>query len=241
MDRRGGTGYIPDKSNLMSSTLAMLEFFKNGEKTSSSFSAFLESNYDIRSTNTVRMTFATLCKWKLLYEVDFKTYALTDTGANLLKTYSETSLGKQIQASTLYFGEILQELETEVLTGSALKQAANQKYGMSFKSSSDLSCRTQYLIGLGFIERNSKRYRITSKGKDFLQLLRDENLLSEYNNKKSYKGPEPNNYIDLELPNSFLKKCQKQKLLPEFVLHELMTYYTDNELSLGIQANKKRR
>lgn len=76
MSRGSGTGYIPDKSNLMSSTLVILDFFRDGEKTFSSFSAFLESNYDIRSTNTVRMTFATLCKWKLLYEVDFKTYEL---------------------------------------------------------------------------------------------------------------------------------------------------------------------
>ena len=98
----------------MSSTLAMLDFFKDGEKAFSNFSAFLESNYDIRSSNTVRMTFATLCKWKLLYEVDFKTYTLTAAGADLLKTHSETSLGRQIQNSTLYFGEILQELETEV-------------------------------------------------------------------------------------------------------------------------------
>lgn len=172
MSRERGAGYIPDKSNLMSSTLVMLDFFRDGEKSFSRFSAFLESNYDIRSTNTVRMTFATLCKWKLLYEVDFKTYALTNAGADLLKTHSETSLGRQIQTSTLYFGEILQELETEVLTGSALKQAANQKYGMSFRSSSDLSCRTQYLLGLGFIERNSKRYRITLHGKDFLKLLK---------------------------------------------------------------------
>ena len=131
MSRGSGTGYIPDKSNLMSSTLTMLDFFKDGEKAFSNFSAFLEANYDIRSSNTVRMTFATLCKWKLLYEVDFKTYALTDAGADLLKTHSEISLGRQIQNSTLYFGEILQELETEVLTGSALKQAANQKYSMS--------------------------------------------------------------------------------------------------------------
>jgi DNA-binding PadR family transcriptional regulator len=241
MNRGSGTGYIPDKSNLMSSTLTMLEFFKDGEKAFSSFSAFLESNYDIRSSNTVRMTFTTLCKWKLLYEVDFKTYALTDTGADLLKTHSETSLGRQIQNSTLYFGEILQELETEVLTGSALKQAANQRYGMSFKSSSDLSCRTQYLLGLSFIERSSKKYRITSQGRDFLQLLKEEGLLSECINKKPYKKPELNNHINLELPNSFLKKCQKQKLLPEFVLHELMTYYADNKLSLGIQSNEKRR
>lgn len=155
MSRGSGTGYIPDKSHLMSSTLAMLDFFKDGEKAFSNFSAFLESNYDIRSSNTVRMTFATLCKWKLLYEVDFKTYTLTAAGADLLKTHSETSLGRQIQNSTLYFGEILQELETEVLTGSALKQAANQKYSMSFKSSSDLSCRTQYLLGLSFIENRN--------------------------------------------------------------------------------------
>ena len=218
MSRGSGTGYIPDKSHLMSSTLAMLDFFKDGEKAFSNFSAFLESNYDIRSSNTVRMTFATLCKWKLLYEVDFKTYTLTAAGADLLKTHSETSLGRQIQNSTLYFGEILQELETEVLTGSALKQAANQKYSMSFKSSSDLSCRTQYLLGL------------TSQGKEFLQLLRDENLLSEYNNEKSYKKPESNNHISLELPNSFLKKCKRRNLSPEFVLYKLMAHYADNEL-----------
>lgn len=230
MSRGSGTGYIPDKSRLMSSTLAMLDFFKDGEKAFSNFSAFLESNYDIRSSNTVRMTFATLCKWKLLYEVDFKTYTLTAAGADLLKTHSETSLGRQIQNSTLYFGEILQELETEVLTGSALKQAANQKYSMSFKSSSDLSCRTQYLLGLSFIEKNSKKYRITSQGKEFLQLLRDENLLSEYNNEKSYKKPESNNHISLELPNSFLKKCKRRNLSPEFVLYKLMAHYADNEL-----------
>lgn len=229
MSRERGAGYIPDKSNLMSSTLVMLDFFRDGEKSFSRFSAFLESNYDIRSTNTVRMTFATLCKWKLLYEVDFKTYALTNAGADLLKTHSETSLGRQIQTSTLYFGEILQELETEVLTGSALKQAANQKYGMSFRSSSDLSCRTQYLLGLGFIERNSKRYRITLHGKDFLKLLKDENLLSECT-KKSYKKPESSNRIDLELPDSFLKKCKRQNLSPEFVLYELMAHYADNKL-----------
>lgn len=189
------------------------------------------------------MTLVTLCKWKLLRETDFKTYSLTDAGINLLNTPSEISLGKHIQACTLYFAEILQELETEagVLTGSTLKQTANQKYSMSFKSSSDLSCRTQYLLGLSFIERSSKRYRITSQGKDFLQLLRDENLLSECSDKKSYKEPELNNHISLELSNSFLKKCKKQKLSPEFVLHELMTYYTDNKLSFGIQSNEKRR
>lgn len=241
MSRGSGTGYIPDKSHLISSTHEMLEFFKDGEKSFSRFLIFLKSNYNIETENTTRMTLATLCKWKLLYEVDFKTYALTDAGADLLKTHSKTSLGRQIQASTLYFGEILQELEAEVLTGSALKQAANQKYGMSFKASSDLSCRTQYLLGLGFIERNSKKYRITSQGKDFLQLLRDENLLSECSNKKLYKEPELNNHISLELPNSFLKKCKKQKLSPEFVLHELITYYTDNKLSFGIQSNEKRR
>ena len=241
MSRGNGTGYIPDKSHLMSSTREMLEFFKDGEKSFSHFFVFLKSNYNIETENTTRMTLDTLCKWKLLREVDFKTYRLTDIGADLLKTHSETSLGRQIQASTLYFGEILQELKTEVLTGSALKQVANQKYGMSFKSSSDFSCRTQYLIGLGFIERSSKRYRITPPGKDFLQLLRDENLLSECSNKKSYKEPESNNHINLELPNSFLRKCKKQKLSPEFVLHELMTYYTNNKLSFGIQSNEKRR
>lgn len=241
MSRGSGTGYIPDKSNLISSTHEMLEFFKDGEKSFSRFLIFLKSNYNIETENTTRMTLATLCKWKLLREVDFKTYKLTDIGVDLLNTHSEVVLGRQIQASTLYFGEILQELEAEVLTGSALKQAANQKYGMSFKSSSDLSCRTQYLIGLGFIERSSKRYRITSQGKEFLELLRDENLLSECSNKKSYKEPELNSHISLELPNSFLRKCKKQKLSPEFVLHELMTYYTDNKLSFGIQSNEKRR
>lgn len=230
MSRGSGTGYIPDKSNLMSSTLAILVFFKDSEKSVSRFSAFLESNYNIKSANTVRMTLATLRKWKLLREVDFKTYKLTDIGIDLLNTHSEIILGRQIQASTLYFGEILQELETEVLFGSALKQVANQKYGMSFKASSDLSCRTQYLIGLGFIERSSKKYRITSQGKEFLQLLRDENLLSEYNNEKSYKKPESNNHISLELPNSFLKKCKRRNLSPEFVLYKLMAHYADNEL-----------
>jgi len=232
MSRERGAGYIPDKSNLMSSTLVMLNFFRDGEKSFSRFSAFLESNYNIKSANTVRMTLVTLCKWKLLRETDFKTYSLTDAGINLLNTPSEISLGKHIQACTLYFAEILQELETEagVLTGLTLKQAANQKYSMSFKSSSDLSCRTQYLRGLGFIERNSKRYRITSKGKDFLQLLRDENLLSECNNKKTYKEPESNNHISLELPNSFLKKCKRRNLSPEFVLYKLMAHYADNEL-----------
>lgn len=230
MSRGSGTGYIPDKSHLMSSTREMLDFFKDGEKSVSRFSAFLESNYNIKSANTVRMTLATLRKWKLLREVDFKTYKLTDIGIDLLNTHSEIILGRQIQASTLYFGEILQELETEVLFGSALKQAANQKYGMSFKASSDLSCRTQFLIGLGFIERSSKKYRITSQGKEFLQLLRDENLLSEYNNEKSYKKPESNNHISLELPNSFLKKCKRRNLSPEFVLYKLMAHYADNEL-----------
>lgn len=152
MSRERGAGYIPDKSNLMSSTLVMLNFFRDCEKSFSRFSAFLESNHNIKSTNTVRMTLVTLCKWKLLRETDFKTYSLTDAGINLLNTPSEISLGKHIQACTLYFAEILQELETEagVLTGSALKQVANQKYSMSFKSSSDLSCRTQYLRGVRF-------------------------------------------------------------------------------------------
>lgn len=230
MSRGSGTGYIPDKSNLMSSTREMLDFFKDGEKSFSQFLLFLSSNYNIETENTTRMTLATLCKWRLLHEVDFKTYELTDIGADLLNTQSEIVLGRQIQASTLYFGEILQELETEVLTGSALKQAANQKYSMSFKSSSDLSCRTQYLLGLSFIERSSKKYRITSQGKEFLQLLRDENLLSEYNNEKSYKKPESNNHISLELPNSFLKKCKRRNLSPEFVLYKLMAHYADNEL-----------
>lgn len=40
MSRGSGTGYIPDKSHLMSSTLAMLDFFKDGEKAFSNFSAF---------------------------------------------------------------------------------------------------------------------------------------------------------------------------------------------------------
>lgn len=230
MSRGSGTGYIPDKSHLMLSTHEMLEFFKDGEKSFSQFSFFLKSNYNIETENTTRMTLATLCKWKLLREVDFKTYRLTNTGADLLKTHSETSLGRQIHGSTLYFGEILQELETEVLTGSALKQAANQKYGMSFRSSSDLSCRTQYLIGLGFVERNSKKYRITLRGKEFLQLLKEECLLSECKNEKSYKEPELNNCISLELPSSFLKKCKRRNLSPEFVLNELMTHYADNEL-----------
>lgn len=230
MSRGSGTGYIPDKSHLMSSTREMLDFFKDGEKSFSQFLLFLSSNYNIETENTTRMTLTTLCKWRLLYEVDFKTYQLTDIGVNLLNTHSEIVLGRQIHASTLYFGEILQELEAEVKTGSALKQAANQKYGMSFKASSDLSCRTQYLLGLSFIGRNSKKYRITSQRKEFLQLLRDENLLSEYNNEKSYKKPESNNHISLELPNSFLKKCKRRNLSPEFVLYKLMAHYADNEL-----------
>ena len=134
-----------------------------------------------------------------------------------------------------------------MLTGSALKQVANQKYGMSFKSSSDFSCRTQYLIGLGFIERSSRQYRITSQGRDFLQLLRDEKLLSEQSTKtyemqesSKKQEPKPSKYINLELTSSFIKKCQKQKISPEFVLHELMTYYTNNTLSFGIQFNKKK-
>ena len=40
MSRGSGTGYIPDKSNLMSSTLTMLEFFKDGEKLSPTFQLF---------------------------------------------------------------------------------------------------------------------------------------------------------------------------------------------------------
>lgn len=223
MSRGSGTGYIPDKSNLMSSTREMLDFFKDGEKSFSQFLLFLSSNYNIEAKNTTRMTLATLCKWRLLHEVDFNIYKLTDTGVNLLNTHSEIVLGRQIHASTLYFGEILQELETEVKTGSALKQAANKKYGMSFKASSDLSCRTQYLLGLGFIERSSKKYRITPQGRDFLQLLRDEKLLSENN-------VESNEYIRIKLTGAFVKKCEKQKIAPECVLHKLMAYYTDNKL-----------
>lgn len=93
MSRERGAGYIPDKSNLMSSTLVMLNFFRDGEKSFSRFSAFLESNYNIESANTVRMALVTLCKWKLLRETDFKTYSLTDAGINLLNTPSEISLG----------------------------------------------------------------------------------------------------------------------------------------------------
>lgn len=222
MSRGSGTGYIPDKSNLMSSTREMLDFFKDGEKSFSQFLLFLSSNYNIETENTTRMTLATLCKWRLLHEVDFNIYKLTDTGVNLLNTHSEIVLGRQIHASTLYFGEILQELEVEVKTGSALKQAANKKYGMSFKASSDLSCRTQYLLGLRFIERSSKKYRITPQGRDFLQLLRDERLLSENN-------VESNKYIRLKLTGDFVKKCEKQKIAPECVLHKLMTYYVNVE------------
>lgn len=221
MSRGNGTGYIPDKSNLMSSTREMLDFFKDGEKSFSQFLLFLSSNYDIEAENTTRMTLATLCKWRLLHEVDFNIYKLTDIGVNLLNTHSEIILGRQIHISTFYFGEILQELETEVKTGSALKQAANQRYGMSFKASSDLSCRTQYLLGLGFIERSSKKYRITSQGRDFLQLLRSEKLISE-NNVESTK------YIRLKLTGDFVKKCEKQKITPEHALRKLMEYYIAN-------------
>lgn len=228
MSRGSGTGYIPDKSNLMSSTREMLDFFKDGEKSFSQFLLFLSSNYDIEAKNTTRMTLATLCKWRLLHEVDFNIYKLTDTGVNLLNTHSEIVLGRQIHASTLYFGEILQELEAEVKTGSALKQAANKKYGMSFKASSDLSCRTQYLIGLGFIERSSKKYRITSQGRDFLQLLRSEKLISE-NNVESTK------YIRLKLTGDFVKKCEKQKITPEYALRKLMEYYVNVETDFFIR------
>lgn len=40
MSRGSGTGYIPDKSHLMSSTLAMLDFFKDGKKLSPTFQLF---------------------------------------------------------------------------------------------------------------------------------------------------------------------------------------------------------
>lgn len=228
MSRGSGTGYIPDKSNLMSSTREMLDFFKDSEKSFSQFLLFLSSNYDIEAKNTTRMTLATLCKWRLLHEVDFNIYKLTDTGVNLLNTHSEIILGRQIHISTFYFGEILQELETEVKTGSALKQAANQRYGMSFKASSDLSCRTQYLLGLGFIERSSKKYRITSQGRDFLQLLRSEKLISE-NNVESMK------YIRLKLTGDFVKKCEKQKITPEYALRKLMEYYVNVETDFFIR------
>ena len=206
MSRGSGTGYIPDKSNLI----------------------FLKSNYNIETENTTRMTLTTLCKWRLLHEVDFKIYKLTDIGVNLLNTQSEITLGRQIHISTLYFGEILQELEVEVKTGSALRQAANNKYGMSFRVSSDLSCRTQYLAGLGFVERNSKKYRITSQGRDFLQLLRDEKLLSENN-------VESNKYIRLKLTGDFIKKCEKQKTTPEYTLRKLMEYYVNVETDFFIR------
>ncbi len=224
MSRGSGTGYIPDKSNLMSSTLAMLEFFKDGEKSFSQFLLFLKSNYNIETESTTRMTLTTLCKWRLLHEVDFKIYKLTDIGVNLLNTQSKITLGRQIHISTLYFGEILQELEAEVKTGSALRQAANKKYGLLFRASSDLSCRTQFLVGLGFVERSSKKYRITSQGRDFLQLLRSEKLISENNN-----NVESNRYIRLKLTDDFAKKCEQQKIAPEFVLHKLMAYYVNVE------------
>lgn len=95
---------------------------------------------------------------------------------------------------------------------------------MSFRVSSDLSCRTQYLAGLGFVERSSKKYRITSQGRDFLQLLRSEKLISENNN-----NVESNRYIRLKLTDDFAKKCEQQKIAPEFVLHKLMAYYANIE------------
>lgn len=244
MSRETSVGYVPDKGHLMSSTLTMLGFFKDGEKSLSQFSAFLKSIYDMKSENTIRMTKKTLCRWKLLYEVDFKTYALTEIGADLLNTRSEITLGRQIQNSTLCFGEILQELESGIRTGTVLKQICNQKYGMAFIANSDFSCRAQYLAGLGFIERNSRQYRITPSGKDFLQLLKDEKLFSGQSTKickkqDSNKKQESNKYITLKLSSNFVKKCQKQRISPEFVLHELMTYYTDNTLSFGIKINDK--
>nr|DAG04608.1 MAG TPA: hypothetical protein [Siphoviridae sp. ctDXu9] len=51
MSRGNGTGYIPDKSHLMSSTREMLEFFKDGEKSFSHFFVFLKSNYNIETEN----------------------------------------------------------------------------------------------------------------------------------------------------------------------------------------------
>ena len=245
MSRERGVGYIPDKGHVMSSTLTMLEFFRDGEKSLFQFSAFLKSIYGM-AENTIRMTKTTLCRWKLLHEVDFKTYALTDIGTDLLSTHSEVALGRQIQISTLYFGEILQELESKIRDGATLKQIGIQKYDILSISESDFSCRTQYLIGLGFIERSSRQYRITSQGRDFLQLLRDEKLLSEQSTKpyemqeqSKKQEPKPSKYINLELTSSFIKKCQKQKISPEFVLHELMSYYADNTLSFGIQFNEK--
>lgn len=248
MSRERGVGYVPDKGHVMTSVLTMLEFFKDGEKTLFQFSVFLKSIYNMQAENTVRMTKTTLCRWKLLYEVDFKTYALTDIGIDLLNTRSEAALGRQIQINVLYFAEILQELELGIRDSVTLKQIGIQKYGIISISKSDFSCRTQYLAGLGFIERSSKQYRITSQGRDFLQLLRDEKLLSEqstktYEKQESSKKqkPKPSKNINLELSSAFIKKCQKQKIPPEFVLHELMTYYTDNKLSFGIQFNEKRR
>lgn len=245
MSRERGVGYVPDKGHVMSSTLTMLEFFRDGEKSLFQFSVFLKSIYGM-SENTIRMTKTTLCRWKLLHEINFKTYALTDIGTDLLNTRSEVTLGRQIQISTLYFGEILQELESKIRNGATLKQIGVQKYDILSISESDFSCRTQYLIGLGFIERSSRQYRITSQGRDFLQLLRDEKLLSEQSTKtyemqesSKKQEPKPSKYINLELTSSFIKKCQKQKISPEFVLHELMTYYTNNTLSFGIQFNEK--
>lgn len=127
MSRERGVGYIPDKGHVMSSTLTMLEFFRDGEKSLFQFSAFLKSIYGM-AENTIRMTKTTLCRWKLLHEVDFKTYALTDIGTGLLSTHSEITLGRQIQISTLYFGEILQELESRIRDGATLKQIGIQKY-----------------------------------------------------------------------------------------------------------------
>lgn len=68
MSRERGVGYVPDKGHVMSSTLTMLEFFRDGEKSLFQFSVFLKSIYGM-SENTIRMTKTTLCRWKLLHEI----------------------------------------------------------------------------------------------------------------------------------------------------------------------------
>ena len=57
-----------------------------------------------------------------------------------------------------------------------------------------------------------------------MQLLRSEKLISENNN-----NVESNRYIRLKLTDDFAKKCEQQKIAPEFVLHKLMAYYVNVE------------
>lgn len=169
--RKRAIGYIPGNSNdIFNVIVGYLDLISSGKTNINIISRYSNATYEIKETSVI--SFMThLTSSGFVEKVSTEDYELTKLGYSLLKDRNLLNLTLCYHAKYLFFLEILQELKEKPLAVKEIMYKSVSSYGFPKENLSEIRKRLSLLTSAQLIYLERKKYHLTKKGEDILQIV----------------------------------------------------------------------